>query len=462
MKDTSAFLAERYVVRTKPIGFYPLPNEPTTPAEFRARYAPFPSVRSRAGLVYVHVPFCTQRCGFCRFYQGSFDPDRLDAWRGAIAREARFWGELRRHDPCAGPVEAIFFGGGTPSVLRPADLEAVLDAIRRELPTVARPEITLEWYPRDARADLFAAAPALGVTRLSFGAQSFDAGTLAGLRAHHGGADVEAVVRMAKDAGFSTFNLDLMANVPGQTLASHLADVERAISLEPSMLSVNPLDLAAGTPLSLHAVEDPSAQRAWLVETRARLAAAGYRNQRARNFARGAALHRYNRRTDGIAFDIVPLGPGAYGFVGGWALSNEPDAAKWVAGSDDSGCAVYGAAAPSDTEMRRAFAVNSLLELNVDLVDYAAQFEAELEDDFPCVRALEERGVLVRAGGRLVLEGEAQLYADDVGYEFYSSSQAELFGRQLSVRRSSGGTQYFPVRVTRDPRSRAEPPSPPR
>lgn len=441
-------MARRYPDRTKPIGFYPLPVDHTEPEDFLTRFRPFPVARGRTGMIYVHVPFCGQRCGFCRFYAGRYAEDRVAVWLEGIRREAATWARLRSADASAAPVEAVFFGGGTPSSLGPDNLRAVLGILRDEFPFVDSPEITVEWYPKDAHPDTFQAAVESGVDRVSFGIQSWNQETLDRLGAHHTPEQAEIIVAMAREAGLRNVNIDVMANVPGQTRDEHLADIEHTLAQQPAMISVNPLELAAGTPLGEKLSRDAVSaeeQRSWLLAVREILREHGYRNQRTRNFARDGWLHRYNRATDGIAFDIIPLGPGAYGFVSGWAVVNRPSFAEWDADSRKTGSAVYALAEPAADEMRRAFVVNSLLELGLDEVEYRAQFGSELAEDFEVADELESLGVFVRMNGRLHLVDEAQSYADEVSMDFYSSSQATLFDRHLSMRRSSGGTQYFPV-----------------
>lgn len=447
MDDLRALLLDRYPARTPPIGFYPLPEWEVAPGRFTATWRCQPTARPRVGLVYVHVPFCRQRCAFCRFYPGPHGDDRAASFVDTARRELDWWAAARAATPDAGPVAAVFVGGGTPSSLRADQLGQLLGHLRQAFDVRPAAEVTVEWYPKDADADKLAAGLAAGMTRVSSGVQSWEPATLRGLGAHHDGADVDAVLRTCAEAGVANLNIDLMANAPGQSLAQHLADVDRAVTAGAAMVSVNMLELADGSPLAAHGATDPPAgeKRRWLAAAAARLGADGFEHQRVRNFHRHGRLHRYNRASTGIAFDIVPIGPGAYGFVGGWPVINAISFQDWQARVHGGGPAVVGCAEPSDDERRRAFVVNSLLELAVDPARYRDQFDTELFDDFPVLATLATAGVFVERDGELRLDGVAAEFGDDIAAEVFSAFQRRTFSRHLHVGRRADRSQYFPT-----------------
>jgi oxygen-independent coproporphyrinogen-3 oxidase len=454
MTELSSLLAQRYPRRTRPIGFYPLPSQRLESGTFDERFEPFPTAIPRTGLLYLHVPFCQQRCSFCRFFVNFYRDADVEQYVALLLEEIRRWGRLRDRTPNSGPVEAIFFGGGTPSALDPSQLARIIGALRDSFEFAPKPEITVEWYPKDADAGLFDAVRELGVNRLSFGVQTWNPRTAEALGAHHSGDDVEAVLTLADEAGFRLVNIDLMMNVPGQTVEEMLEDLERALAWRPAMISTNPLEVTAGTLLAIKAkreafVERDAAKRRWLALATERLREAGYAHQRMRNFARDGLIHRYNRACLGIAYDIVPLGPRAYGFVGGWALSNALTVEDWgrlMSDPASDSVSVIGVAEPTLVEMKRSFVIASLLELRIPAVVYRNEFGCALSDDFPFVAHLVEDGALLEDEGTLLLSQDAIPYADDIGAETYSSSQHELFARHLAIKqRAKDASQYFPV-----------------
>ena len=449
-QDLTGRLRDRYPSRSRPVGFYPLPTTRVAPGAFASRYRPVPTPGPRRGLLYVHVPFCRQRCAFCRFYPGPYRDGSADTYTETVLAEAAAWGALRAADPLAAPIEAVFLGGGSPSALSIEQLTRVVRSLRDSFPFVDPTEITLEWYPKDADPEKFAAAAALGVSRVSFGIQTWNPVTAKGMGTWHTADQADLVLATAVAAGFTNFNIDLMLNVPEQSLDDALRDVERALSWQPSMISLNPLEVTEGTPLAMRARrtgfrERDDEKQAWLHEARQPLLAAGYRHQRARNFALPGRHHRYNRATVGIDYDIVPIGPGAYGFVGGWALINALTPDAWAAAVGGAGISVHGLEAPSNDELRRSFAVTSMLELFEDTVAYQRQFGNALADDFPFVGELLDMGAMKARDGKLWLVEEAAIFSDDVGTEFSSSTQGALFARHLKVGRTRTASQYFPV-----------------
>jgi coproporphyrinogen III oxidase-like Fe-S oxidoreductase len=441
------WLIARYPQRTRPIGFYPLPSTEVGPGELHADWRPYPALERRRGLVYLHVPFCRQRCSFCRFYPGGHTDQRATRFVDDARREIDLWAERRSRDPAAGAVEAVFVGGGTPSALATDQIEVLLRHLVAVFAVPPTAEITMEWYPKDAQPDKMAAARSAGVNRLSVGAQSWDEGLLRSLGAHHTPGDVDAVLAAAEAAALDNVNIDLMADGLKHDLSAHLADLRRAIAARPAMISVNLLELAAGSPLA-HRRDEAAGddKRRWLGAASATLAQSSYRHQRVRNYYRDGRLHRYNRASAGIAFDIVPVGPGAYGFLGGWPVTNAIAFDDWSERLAGGGDAVVGCAAPTDDEMRRAFVVNSLLELAIEGGEYQRLFATAVTDDFPALRELVAGGAFEAGeGGRLVLDATASEFADDISREVFSDFQHDAFDVHLKVRRTRRRSQYFPV-----------------
>jgi anaerobilin synthase len=445
-----AALERRYESRTRPIGFYPLPEHRTTDGEFTSHYQPASELGVRNGLLYIHVPFCTQRCWFCRFYSGPHVADRAEAYVSSALTQVKRWAELRCSDPAARPISAVFLGGGSPSSLSADQLGRLLDGVRAYLPFSAECEITVEWYPADQAPDRFAAVLDRGVNRISFGVQSFDDEVLRAMGSRHSSADSLLMSERAADAGLASFNIDLMANVPGQRLESHINDIDKAISAGASNIALNPLELIPGTPLAARAAaigfgEIDMEKRRWLEITRHHLQDRGFEHQRARNFARPGFMHQYNAATVGVGYDLLPVGPGAYGFIGGWAVHIEPDLARWQRLVSEGGIGVTAVCAPLTDELKRSFLITSLLELGFDRPTYESIFGTDAMADFRSLTALESLGAFETAGTLTRLTDPAILYADEIAFELYSAAQSESFASHLTSRRRDGITQYFPL-----------------
>jgi oxygen-independent coproporphyrinogen-3 oxidase len=187
--------------------------------------------------LYVHIPFCASRCPYCDFATApattALRARYLETLNREIAREGELLGRPR--------VRTLFFGGGTPSLLEPAEIASLGEALRRAF--VVRPrEVTLEANPATLDRTRLEAWLALGLTRLSLGAQSFDARGLRALGRTHQPEDSAAAVNAAREAGLDV-NLDLIFGWPGQTIAGWERDLEIALALGPDHISCYPLEL---------------------------------------------------------------------------------------------------------------------------------------------------------------------------------------------------------------------------
>lgn len=225
--------------------------------------------------VYVHIPFCTHRCGYCAFAtwtdRGHLQQQYLDALRADIAAA-----DLP-------PVTSVFVGGGTPTLVAPAELLRVLATI----PTVAGAEVTVECNPDDVTVEMMRAYVAGGVTRVSIGMQSLVPHVLAALDRGHTPDNVSHAVTAVGEAGIASFNLDIIYGAAGETLADWRQTVEGVIALGPSHVSAYALTVEAGTPLAsrpeLHPDDDDLADKYELADDL--LTAAGLGNYEVSNWA---------------------------------------------------------------------------------------------------------------------------------------------------------------------------------
>ncbi|MDP9483458.1 MAG: coproporphyrinogen III oxidase family protein [Chloroflexota bacterium] len=214
--------------------------------------APLPPV----GL-YVHIPFCVSICPYCDFVvvagsESRGPRNRIDAFVGALlveldlradALDAKFGRPGRRAAGRRPALGSLYLGGGTPSLLGPDALGTIVERVRRRYGLAPDAEVTLEANPGpDERGDPLAQRE-LGVTRVSFGAQSFNAAELSQLGRRHSPADIADAVGAARAAGIGSINIDLLYDIPGQTLAIWMDSLERAIVLGPDHLSLYALTL---------------------------------------------------------------------------------------------------------------------------------------------------------------------------------------------------------------------------
>ncbi len=237
--------------------------------------------------IYLHVPFCAARCDYCSFATWTDRHHLTDAYLAACRADAD-----RLVEAGMPKATSIFVGGGTPSMVPPRELVAVLSRI----PCTHDVEVTVECNPDDVTRELVDVYRAGGVNRLSFGVQSTSAHVLAALGRTHDRANVEHAIDQARAAGFDAFNLDLIYGGAGESVEDWCRTLDDAIGFEPPHVSAYALTVEAGTPLALeperHPDDDDQADK-YLAATE-RLAAAGLEWYEISNWSRPGHECRHN------------------------------------------------------------------------------------------------------------------------------------------------------------------------
>jgi len=260
--------------------------------------------------LYVHIPWCVRKCPYCDFNSHAADgslPERayVDALLEDLERELPgVWGRT---------LQAIFIGGGTPSLFSAEAIDRLLGGIRGLLPLKPGLEVTLEANPGTLEQGRFAEYRAAGVNRLSIGVQSFDAGALERLGRIHGPAEARAAAEAAHEAGLENFNLDLMFGLPGQDMAAALDDLEQAIALRPAHLSWYQLTLEPNTRFHRFPPQlpDPDLIADMQAAGQARLADAGYTRYEVSAYAQDGRRCRHNLNYWEFG-DYLGIGAGAH------------------------------------------------------------------------------------------------------------------------------------------------------
>lgn len=281
--------------------------------------------------VYVHIPFCARKCFYCDFHSLEVrDAHRfahlVDSYLAALRREALYfrsiWGDK--------PIESLFIGGGTPSLLPADKLASFISFLRTELPFAAAPEITMEANPHSLSEEGMEVLTGAGVNRVSLGAQAFQDGLLRAIGRLHRAEQIGESVHLLRRAGVSSINLDLIFGLPGQSLVHWRESLEQALALEPDHLSCYALTVEPGT--LLHAWQEAGVlqlpgedEQADMYDlTRTMLPEAGYEHYEISNFSRPGhrcrhnLLYWHNR-------PYIGLGSGAAGYVHGCRYSNRAD-----------------------------------------------------------------------------------------------------------------------------------------
>lgn len=367
----------------------------------------------RLGL-YVHVPFCSAICHYCNFNRGLLDGAVKTAYVEALCTHVHHGGESL-------PVDTIYFGGGTPSLLEPHEVARIIEACRDAFAVTGDAEITLEANPETVDEARLHDLREAGVTRLSLGVQSFRDAELRRLGRLHSAARALEAVREARRAGFDNVSLDLMMWLPGQSVAQWLESVDALIDAAPDHASLYLLELYPNAPLQELMAREQWSQTAeddaadMYEEAMRRLDTAGLRQYEISNVARPGRESRHNlkywRDTGWLAF-----GCGAHG---------SRDDRRWrhVADTQTYIDRVTGGADPvadarrldPATRLAEALFMGLRLVDGVHLDSYRVRFGDDVwsrygEALLPSIEA----GLLVRESGHLRLTRRGMLLANEV------------------------------------------------
>jgi putative oxygen-independent coproporphyrinogen III oxidase len=290
--------------------------------------------------VYIHWPFCRSKCPYCDFNSHVRDSVDMARWTRALRADLDHQAELTP----GREVGSVFFGGGTPSLMPPETVAALLAGVRSRWAVIPELEVTLEANPNSAEADRFRALAATGVNRLSLGVQALDPAALRMLGRRHDRGEAIAAIERARDT-FPRFSFDLIYARPGQSVAAWSRELDEALALAGEHLSLYQLTIEPGTAFATLAkrgeivLPEEEIAVALFEMTQDRLAASGRPAYEISNHARPGAECRHN-----LAYwryqDYLGIGPGAHGRIsdgGKFATRQHRLPEKWLAAVEATG-----------------------------------------------------------------------------------------------------------------------------
>lgn len=378
--------------------------------------------------LYLHIPFCRHRCAYCDFNTYTSLVDLQAAYATALAAEIQqVAGNVRR------PVHTIFFGGGTPSLMTPAQLGQILTAVRDNFALADDAEVTMEANPGTVDGDYLTAVHQLGVNRISFGVQSAIPSELALLEREHDFATVIEAVTLARQAGIHNLNMDLIYGVPGQTMASWQQSVQAVLALQPTHLSLYCLTIEPGTPMKRWLENgripppDPDFAADQYEYACEAMAAQGYGHYEISNWALPGyeCAHNLTYWRNG---EYLGLGAGAHGHAAGYRYHVVKQPRVYIRRLNQAveGELVY----PLSTAVAESHAVTTaeamsdtiitqlrLLEEGLDLAEFARTFGQRLEvRSQDALAQLVGWGLVMMRDGRLRLTRKGWFLSNQVFY----------------------------------------------
>jgi oxygen-independent coproporphyrinogen-3 oxidase len=375
--------------------------------------------------VYLHIPFCKSRCSYCDFATDVYrTSDAVERYVNALCREI---------DDCVLPnpiskiqnlksIDTGYFGGGTPSLLTPAQVDKIIRTVFGRFDVLSDAEITMEMNPATVTAETLAAYRSLGVNRASFGVQTFDDRALKLLARGHDANDARMTFTLLREAGFDNISFDLIAGLPGQTLRQWEENLDEALAMQPEHLSLYLLEIHEATPLAeqLRSGRQPMPDEQLAAEMYEvmldRVTDAGLEQYEISNFARPGFESRHNSKYWRLD-PVYGFGVSAHSFDGVERYANERDTAKYVDLIERVGSAEVSREAISAASefvflglrLNEGIALGEYRDLSgVDLIE---RYDAE-------IRGLVDAGLLEISHDRLKLTRRGMLFSNEVFAEF--------------------------------------------
>jgi len=323
--------------------------------------------------LYIHIPFCVQRCDYCYYLSYEGRGDAMGPYCDALSRELTDWmtrPALRDRRP-----DYVYFGGGTPTILSTVQIQRLLQRLHHAGPWQQGAEVTFECAPRTLTEEKAAALRAGGVNRLSLGVQQMDDDVLRANGRVHLVADVERAYALIRKAGFQQVNIDLMVGMPGETEAGFMASLSRVVDMAPDSITIYQTEVPRNTPLykSIQDGDQDPAELDWEIKHR-RLDAAFHRLQDGGYTRRSAYTAVRDPRTVHFAYqdlqyqgaDLLGLGTSSFSYLGGIHHQNVVGLESYMDGVERGDLPVWRGHVLSETEQQvREF----VLQLKLGRVD---------------------------------------------------------------------------------------------
>jgi oxygen-independent coproporphyrinogen-3 oxidase len=365
--------------------------------------------------VYLHIPFCLSRCSYCDFATDIYRSELAEKYVDALCLEIERF-SLKQN------IDTIYFGGGTPSLLTPTQIEKILSSVQKKFDVSANAEITMEINPGTVSSEILKQYQQLGINRASFGAQTFDDRELKTLNRRHSAADVRKTIELLRACNFTNVSFDLIAGLPLQTVKGWERNLDAALNLKPEHLSLYLLEIHEGTPLAelIRTGKQPSPNEDLAGEMYElmlqKIATAGYQQYEISNFC----LPNFESRHNSKYWTFAPyfgFGCSAHSFDGArlrW--ENERNSIRYIEMIENKGSAIVKKIELEKDEAAAEFAFLKLrLEEGIDLVEFEERYNFDLQEKYQNeLRELGQAELIKLSNNHLQLTQKGKLFSNEV------------------------------------------------
>ena len=368
--------------------------------------------------IYLHIPFCKSRCSYCDFATDVFkNAETVERYANALCKEIQ-----NPKSKIQNPIDTIYFGGGTPSLLSARQLEKILNTLHKNLTFDENIEFTLEMNPATVTLEKLQDFKSLGVNRASFGVQTFDDKVLKLLARGHDANDARNTFKLLREANFENISFDLIAGLPNQTLQNWEDNLNQALSLQPEHLSLYLLEIHEATPLAEQIRkqrqplpdEDLAAEMYELMLEK--VGKFGYTQYEISNFAKPNFESHHNSKY-WLCAPVFAFGVSAHSFDGkNKRWSNERDTNKYVQLIENGESPIVETNALDTMQVAGEFAFLRLrLNEGLNLEDYKERFGIDLQIKYAAdLSYLEEAELIKFENNHLKLTQKGMVYSNEV------------------------------------------------
>lgn len=361
--------------------------------------------------LYIHIPFCEKKCNYCDFYSGVQNPDIKNRYIIKLCEGIKKWGGLT-----ARPIDTLYIGGGTPSLLNESELNAIINSVKDNFNLLPDAEITCEVNPGDKTEEFLRFAKKLGVNRISLGVQSAIDSELKTLGRRHSFNDAVSAVKTAKDIGFTNISVDIMIGLPDSSEASLQKSIDGILALETQHISAYILKVEEATPfakMEINLPDDDGIADQYLQMCKC-FKAAGYEHYEISNFAKVGFQSRHNNRYWNDE-EYIGIGPAAHSFFEGKRFYYPKDILGFIADADT----VYDGEGGSREEF-----IMLALRLSKGLVfsEYENRFGEKISNELiKKASILAKQGLCICDSEHISLADEGMLVSNTIIGELYEN-----------------------------------------
>ncbi len=367
--------------------------------------------------IYLHIPFCKSRCSYCDFATDVYrNNDAVERYVNALCKEITNY-ELGTEKY----VETIYFGGGTPSLLTPNQLEKIINTLQKSFSFSENIEFTLEMNPATVTPEKLRDFRSLGVNRASFGVQTFDDKALKILARGHDSNDARKTFELLRQANFNNISFDLIGGLPNQTLADWKKNLDEALKMNPEHLSLYLLEIHEGTPLAeqIRSKRQPNPDEDLAAEMYEvmveKVGEKGLQQYEISNFSKSGFESKHNSKY-WLCEPVLAFGVSAHSFDGKSRWANERDTNKYVSLIEKGLSPIVERNDLSEKQLSSEFVfLNLRLTKGLDLKEYKSRFGIDLEKEFAeNLKDLSEAGLIFVTNSELKLTPKGMVYSNEV------------------------------------------------